>query len=313
MNEQLFNNLRMQFEGKKIITENVSDNMNFVCQSKEDANKYKWLYHCTTSLAFLSILSNREFWLNNLKLVNDKEEAERIDVPAYESSYYIACFTYKNDIPKEHWEEYSSITDGVLIGVQKEWFLRSACFMNNRNEKEKDDFFKIHANRREALNFKVQEQYNNKIVNPFFINEFSFYKVIYCDELRKNIQGKGYIQLSNSIIPVKTFTPTVAGIIKSTHGLSNRAGKDSHEKDWSSEKEVRLKVGIQQFENRKNGNISHDEMIVDGPYHAKIAVPISEEAFNSIKIRFSPNFTDRDAFITRIKSIQPQSKIEILE
>lgn len=176
----------------------------------------------------MSILNNREFWLTNLKLVNDKEEVERIDVPEYEKSYYVTCFTYDNNIPREHWEEYGNMSDGVLIGIKKQWFLRSACFMDGENRKSDEDFFEIHANRDDALNLKIKEQYNHRIVNPFYINEFSFYKIIYYDNLRKYIKGMGSVELSDGIAQVRTLTPEIVGIVKSTHGLSTRTGKDTY-------------------------------------------------------------------------------------
>lgn len=41
MNEQLFNNIRKQLEGKVFSTENVVSNMEFVRQSKKEANNYE--------------------------------------------------------------------------------------------------------------------------------------------------------------------------------------------------------------------------------------------------------------------------------
>lgn len=313
MKEQFLNNIRKQLEGKVISTGNVVSNKKFIQQSRKEANNYEWLYHCTNTSALLSILNNREFWLTNLKLVNDKEEAERIDVPEYEKSYYVTCFTYDNNIPCEHWEEYGNMSDGVLIGIKKQWFLRSAYFMDGENRKSYEDFFEIYANRYNALNFIKKEEDNGRIVNPFYINEFSFYKIIYDDNLRKSIKGMCSVELSDGIVQGRTLTPEIAGIVKSTHGLSTRTGKDTYEKDWSSEKEVRLKVGVQQFHNFKNEYETYNEMIVDEGFYPKISVPITDEAFDIIKIRFSPFFTNKDEFIEKIKEIQPKSTIQVLE
>lgn len=76
---------------------------------------------------------------------------------------------------------------------------------------------------------------------------------------------------------------------------------------------MRLKVGIQQFHNFKNGYEIHDGMIVDEVFHPKISVPIIDDAFDIIKIRFSPYFTNKDAFIEKIKEMQPKSTIAVLE
>ncbi len=103
MNNKLFESIKEQLVGSSLKTDGfVTDNINFVNQLKSEADSYEWLYHCTNSTAFLSILNNQEFWLTNIKCVNDKEEAERIDVEEYENSYYVACFTYENNISQEH-------------------------------------------------------------------------------------------------------------------------------------------------------------------------------------------------------------------
>lgn len=54
-------------------------------------------------------------------------------------------------------------------------------------------------------------------------------------------------------------------------------------------------------------------MIVDEVFHPKISVPIIDDAFDIIKIRFSPYFTNKDAFIEKIKEMQPKSTIAVLE
>ena len=86
MDEQILKiwNECKKLEGMVLKNENVNGNMNFVNNAKDEAEKYEWLYHCTTSEVLLSIISNNEFWLKNLKLVNDAEEVKRIDVPEYE-------------------------------------------------------------------------------------------------------------------------------------------------------------------------------------------------------------------------------------
>ncbi len=52
----------------------------------------------------------------------------------------------------------------------------------------------------------------------------------------------------------RSLTPSVAGIVKPTKGMCQRWEKEPYEKDWSTEKEVRLKVGIQQLDIFKNGH-----------------------------------------------------------
>lgn len=141
--------------GKTVISvDNAVENLHFIRKSKELAKTHDWLYHCTTSSALKSILRNREFWLSNLKCVNDDEEAERIDVPEYENKYYICCFTYDSQVPAQHWEEYGSESDGVLIGIRTNWFLRKAIHMRDDNLKLNDEFSYIAENRDEALKIK---------------------------------------------------------------------------------------------------------------------------------------------------------------
>ncbi|MBQ7573005.1 MAG: hypothetical protein IJT23_01955 [Clostridia bacterium] len=222
MDEQFFKEIWKrckQLEGKSVFVGNALSNVKFIEQSRKEASKYEWLYHCTNSSAFFSILRNQEFWLTNLKLVNDEEEVARIDVPEYEKSYYVTCFTYDNNISQEHWEEYGNMSDGILIGVKRQWFSKNACFMDGQNKKTDDDFFEIYRSREDALQAKIKEQERNRIINPFYINEFSFYKIIYDDNLRKNIKGISSIELNKCIYQGETLTPPVAGIIKSTHGF----------------------------------------------------------------------------------------------
>ena len=79
-----------QLEGSVL---SVPDN-DILNSSKQEAKEYNKLFHCTSAEALLSIIKYREFWLNSLKWVNDKDEKKRIDVPKFENSYYVACFTY---------------------------------------------------------------------------------------------------------------------------------------------------------------------------------------------------------------------------
>ena len=141
MREQKEELLKMAdfLEGKVISTDNMVENLQFIRKSKELAKKHEWLYHCATACALKSILGNREFWLSNLRCVNDEEEAERVDVQEYEDKYYVCCFTYDSKIPDVHWKEYGSESEGVLIGIKTSWFLRKAIFMCSDNSKCNDE------------------------------------------------------------------------------------------------------------------------------------------------------------------------------
>lgn len=303
--------------GKEIFVENAVDDLQFVKQSKENAARYEWLYHCTNADAFLCILKDREFYLTNLQCVNDQDEARRIDVDAYKHTYYVGCFTRENNISLDHWKEYSQTGNGVLFGVKQNWFSRSARFVVEPKNKENccgraTANEKIYCDRATAEGVRTKFIHERKIINPFYINSFDFYEMKYDDELKKDIAGLGAMELSGKMTQGRTFVPEVAGIIKKTRGSCEREGKKPYEKNWTSEKEVRLKVGVQQCDISCYGNAIIDSTIWKNLYFPKIAVPFTDDAFDIIKIRFSDGFQDKDAYIGEIKKYRPESKIEIL-
>ncbi|MCD8006936.1 MAG: hypothetical protein LUF29_08245 [Oscillospiraceae bacterium] len=310
-----FKNMAMtvceQLLGQQIHTDNVSENMSFVSQSKRLAASHEWLYHCTTAEALKSILKNKEFWLSNLKCVNDRDEAERIDVPEYENSYYIASFTYDKNVTEDHWEEYGSIADGVLIAVKPKWFLRKATFMTSNNQKINSRNLSIMETKEIACSLMKNASEVN--TNPFYINSFGFYQVIYDDELKKNIAGNAVIKINESEHHGISLTPEVAGIIKSTHGVCRRSGKLDYDKNWASEKEVRLKVGIQQYRTHKNGNEINDNAVLADLLLSKIAVPLAENAFDTLKIGVSPKFENKEDYLKELGDMYPDIRIELLD
>lgn len=101
--------------------------------------------------------------------MNDKEEAERIDVSEYEDKYYICCFTYAPQVPDDHWEEYGNESDGVLIGIKTNWFLRKAIFMCSDNTKCNGEFETIVNSYDDALKVIIPEQKKGRVINPFYI------------------------------------------------------------------------------------------------------------------------------------------------
>ena len=114
---------------------------------------------------------------------------------------------------------------------------------------------------------KITEQKKGRIINPFYINSFDFYQIKYDDELFKNISGIGY--LGENGIQARTLTPEIGGIIKATYGMCRRFGEESYDKDRTTEKEVRLKVGIQQLEIFANGYKIHDGQILKTVFFLK--------------------------------------------
>lgn len=93
--------------------------------------------------------------------------------------------------------------------------------------------------------------------------------------------------------------PCIAGIIKKRKGIGVRAGRENYKKIWEDEKEVRLKLMIK--------NVDYDET---SSYFPKIAVPLDEEAFDIIKIRFGPKFVGKDEFMKKLERLEPGSFIE---
>ncbi|MDO4548630.1 MAG: hypothetical protein Q4D04_11060 [Clostridia bacterium] len=307
----LFNSIAAQFVGTVIKSENGMNSLDLVKESKDKANKHKWLYHCTTTNALFSIITQMEFWLSNLKCVNDKEEAKRINIHEYESTYYVSSFTYEDNVLNEHWREYGSEDDGILIGVKKEWFKQDAVFMTSGGTKC--------CGHKIFLNRKLCEQkmlsdllIENRITNPFYINSFDFYQVVYNDYLKRKVCGDGITFQDGKNCPAEFIVPEVAGIIKSCKGECKRNEKETYIKDWCSEKEVRLKVGIQQMRITPSGNPIYDGSIMKWAFFPKIAVPLTNNAFDQVRIRFSPNYSNKSECLRRIEKLLPSSKIEIL-
>lgn len=295
-----------------VFQSDIVEKMMFIEDSKKLAREHEWLFHCTSDENLLSILKKREFWLSNLKLVNDKEEIERVDVPEYENTYYVTCFTYDSELSEEHWIEYGNLENGVLIGIKPAWIKRAAVFMNSGNEKCESEHEIIKKNRDKAFEYKIMRQKEGNGGNPFFINAFDFYQIVYSNEIAKKIKEKACLSIDGSMLGGMSFIPEVAGIIKAEKGICQRWGKKPYEKDWTIEKEVRLKVGIQQLDIFKNGHKNHDGMIMNGMFFPKVAVPVTDDAFEEIKIKFSPDFKNQDDYIKQIKQILPNSVIQII-
>lgn len=293
--------------GSTMESKELKSNMDFIHNSKEKAKKYEWLYQCTSMDALKSILKSHEIWLTNLQKVNDKEEAERITVPEFEKSYFVACFTYADNIPEEHWNEYGNGANSVLYGFKPQWVLKDADFMWTPGEKIKDKNFKIYQNYDKALEVTLNKMKMNRIAyNPYYFFDFGFYQIIYDDDLKKNMDGDCSWNVGDETSPEGRFiTPGMPGIIKNTHGLCKRSNAEAYDKDWTSEKEVRLKAGIM-----SNYTFLREEIMI--PY---LAVKLSEQAFDSLIIRFSPLMSEdkQKESLEELKEIVPDACIHILK
>ena len=286
-----------------IRSEKMSEAFNIVKKSCENAKAYKKLYHCTSSEALLNIVKNKEFWLSNLKCVNDDMEYEMIDDIQYKNKYYIACFTTNANIDNAHWKKYGN-NNGVLFSVEQSWFKREAVFLDICNNKIKNDVLKIFSDLNKACNYKTQQlQMFLRETYPFFVEDFNFYSVIYDDSLIPNIKGECEMILNNTSISGIQKVPQVGGIVKKCQGINNRDGSKGN---WKDENEIRLKVCIRQIR-------TDDIRCIEDIVHAeKIAVSLNENAFKKFEIKFSPEFIGKENFLNELSTIIPDCSVTII-
>lgn len=294
--------------GAKVESKELIENNKLIFESKDAAKKHEWLYQCTTIDSLKNILKSREIWLSNLKSVNDFEEVKRITIPEFERSFFVACFTYDNDIPEEHWKEYGTEENGVLFGFKEEWILKKAELMWRPGDKVQDENFKIYSNFDAALKatWNASMENSKRVYHPYFMCDFGFYQIIYDDNLKREMSGECALNLGDSILEGGRFiTPGAVGIIKNTHGLCQRPNAEVYNKDWTTEKEVRLKVGIR----------SNHELLPEELFFPKMAVKLKEEAFNELRIKFSPLMTGekRNENIKDLKRLLPNNVVKVLD
>ena len=289
--------------GSVLSSQEADQNRMFIREAKKAAQEYEWLYHCAPVSALLNIIEHREMWLSNLKEVNDKEEAQRIKLKEFERGYYVACFTYDSNIQSEHWKEYGKSEDKVLFGVKKEWFLKNAFFLNEDHTKNDWDCMRIFENFDASIQYQMESAGKGIIVpSPYFIFDYGFYKVVYDDEMKKMVSNDCDWIVDGVELPGRAITASVAGIIKSTHGICHGYGKEDYDKDWTQEKEIRLKVGV----NTLNKTIQEE-----GRYFRQLAVPLSEDAFLELPLKFSPDVAEvtKKRYLAELKMKLPTSNI----
>lgn len=292
--------------GSTIESEALKENMDFIRDSRRNAMKHEWLYQCTNIGALKNILKSREIWLSNLQDVNDKKEADCITVSKFERWYFVACFTYDDMITLEHWEEYGSKTEGVLYGFKPQWVVKEADFMQKRGVKMKDRDYRVCRDYKEASRvMSYESKMSGRVCNPYYFYDFDFYQIVYDDNLKKDMQGFCSWKVDDETeLEGRAITPGVPGIIKSTHGLCRRSNEKIYDKDWTTEKEVRLKAGI----------TSYDSSLLKKVKFPYLAVKLSECAFETLKIRFSP-FMPRNKqkeYLEELKELVPDACIQVL-
>lgn len=296
---------------QKLIVTCPGEASKIIRRAKRGAAKHPILFHCTTTDAFLSILKTREFWLSNLKCVNDREEGHRITRPEYEKSFFVASFTYRNNVSRKHWREYASLDDGVLFSVSQSWFQRSAEFLTSQNDRFPCPIITDKRAGTDEYNRLALLGIPSKDIILFSIDDFGFYKVIYNNKLHDSIVNNGQISspgCNGLAFPIQVIRPQVAGILKGKTGDCEREGCTIYKKRWKEEKEVRLKLHIQQ--------VMTETGVVPliKSWSPKAAVKLNKNAFSFCKIRFSPKYpkAKRQETLERIATISPTTNIKIL-
>lgn len=256
-----------------------TENLHFVNESKAAAKTHEWLYHCTSVKSLISIINSREMWLSNLKDVNDREEANRIDMPEFEKAYYIASFTYDPNIPREHWAEYGKSEESVLFGVKQTWFTNKVHFLDENHKKELRAEFQIVNRFEKTFEYRVTNH-----VYPYLVFNHGFYQVQYSNDLVKKMKSAASMDANNIFSCGSIVITALPGIIKSEHGRCTREGMEPYDKNWKSEKEVRLKFGVATRE---------ESLINSGDYLHQMAVELSDTAFSELPLRFSPDMSEK--------------------
>lgn len=280
-------------------------------RAKRGAAKHPILFHCTTTSAFLSIIKTQEFWLSNLKCMNDREEGNRIERPEYEKSFFVASFTYRNKVSRKHWREYASMDDGVLFSVSQSWFQKSAEFIDTNNERFPCPIYTDKKAGIDEFHRIALLGIPSKEIILYSIDDFGFYRVIYSNKLHDSLVNEG--QFSNQdcngpTFPIQVVRPQVVGIVKGITGDCVREGCASYKKCWKEEKEVRLKLHIQQV--MTEAGVAP----LIKSWFPKAAVKLDKDAFCTCSIRFSPKYPKekRQETLERIAAISPTTIIKIL-
>lgn len=295
---------------KNVLAEiNLKNNpRNFVQQQKEAAREYGKLYHCCPSAAFLNIIEKKQFWLSNLTEVNDRDEIKAIDSSRFRKKFYVGCFTYDDNVGEDHWDEYASLTDGILFSVKKEWFLRRVYFLDGDYKTMYDEPFQIFPHKEDADQEFKQKALNGYRggIHPYFVFDFDFYKIYYSNSLVQKIENEADIIIGDVSMPIHILFPIVAGIIKKEEGISYRVGRPPRRKVWKDEHEVRLKVGIERLYELDDKDVLED--------NTKISVDLSPNAFQEIDVRFSPQMSEKrkKEIIKKIDQKIPEAIVNVL-
>lgn len=276
-----------------------------VYKSKKEAKEYDLIYQCTSFSSFKNILKTKEIWLSNLKELNDKQEVRTVTRPEFENFYFVASFTYDNNISEKDWMEYGRSEDSILFGFKRDWVKREGYLMSGSSYYNKVPNGKIYKNFDEMNIIRLRNECNGNIIFPYYFQDFGFYKVVYDNTLYLKMEEMvdwsidDFFSLNGRIIDF-----ALPGIIKQKRGICKRDEKE-YSKKWEEEKEIRLKATIRTSYYNNETKIFH---------YPKIAVKLNENAFDKIVLKFNPKLDEErvNNYKLEIKNLKPNSEIIII-
>lgn len=253
-----------------------------VSKLRDEAERNENLYHCTTVDGLLGILKSRTIWLSSLSApsLNDPEEVKRIENPEYRDKVFVACFT-KNKYPSlDHWDEYGFSNNGIIFRFSKEWVTGEFSVVDEewKHIELKNDFDGYLA--------------KTKMDNQLFVSYTNYYAVRYDNNIIKQHvdlpQRGAFLHLE------------AMGLVKPKKGKSSRTHKM---RNWEEEEEIRYRTII--------GSFPFNEKI----YFYKIAAELTDDAFSTLEMCFSPLFPeDKKAEVfDKLRSVNPNMEIKCFD
>lgn len=224
----------------------------------ESAKLHEYVYHYTNFNALEEILKNNSLRLSRLDKVNDSLENSRIS-QLWNTKIFVLCFTYGLDNSKYFFENYGTIQLKFKV---KDINMKQIYFdseLNNPMKKISDQGFVS------DLNCKTYDDKNWRIFDSTFSD------VYYTDSLEKHKDENGDEQN--------------AGLIKLKLGYDN----DNHLRNWSQEKETRLRVAVRpiglEFALDEKNKIFYPKpkfkyIYVELPKIEEIRISLNENDFN---------------------------------
>ena len=187
------------------------DLYNELCRN---ALQYDYLYHYTSLEALDIILANRSLRLSSLIKVNDPQENKRI-TSVWNEKVFVACFTNTLENSDYFFANYGKVRITFL------------------NKFEHPDIFFDSTLKFKSIDFHLDCKSKSDLEHKSYSNDqdwclfdVSFADVYYTDNLDLHISSDGF--------------ESNAGLIKQKNGMDNKGNS----RDWSVEKESRLRVTV---------------------------------------------------------------------